>query len=246
MLNDTTREKLRTLRLYGWIESWERHMRTGADSKCSLESLVTTMIDQEFERKQECALRRRIARANIEDEWRIETYPFERQSKLSRRKIMTAYDAMDYITKQRNIVWIGPTGCGKTGLATAFLMQALERGHSGHLVSFANLIHELYQAAADHSEKKALRPYLRCDCLVIDEIGYMEVEPAQVGLFFELLHRRHRKAATLITTNLGFKDWATFLKNDHLAAALIDRLTENCEVFNMRGCVSLRHLPRKS
>ena len=75
---------------------------------------------------------------------------------------------------------------------------------------------------------------------LIDELGYVEVEPAQVGLFFTLLQKRHRKKSTLITSNLGFSEWRSFLKNDHLTAALIDRLTENSHVINMKRCVSLR------
>jgi DNA replication protein DnaC len=74
----------------------------------------------------------------------------------------------------------------------------------------------------------------------IDEIGYVEVEPVQVGLFFTLLHRRHRRKPSLITSNLGFSEWRSFLKNDHLTAALIDRLTENSYVINMKNCVSIR------
>src|SRR5437667_11564409 len=74
----------------------------------------------------------------------------------------------------------------------------------------------------------------------IDEIGYVQVEPVQVGLFFTLLHQGHRRKPTLITSNLGFSEWRSFLKNDHLTAALIDRLTENSYVINMRNCVSIR------
>src|SRR6202007_348837 len=73
----------------------------------------------------------------------------------------------------------------------------------------------------------------------VDENGYVEVEAVQVGLFFTLMHKRHRKKPTLITSNLGFTDWGSFLKNAHLTAALIDRLTENSHVINMKRCVSL-------
>lgn len=78
------------------------------------------------------------------------------------------------------------------------------------------------------------------DCLLIDELGYVEVEQVQAGLFFTLMHKRHKKASTLITSNLGFKQWQTFLKNAHLTAALIDRLTEQSYVFNMKDCDTLR------
>ncbi|HLE86651.1 MAG TPA: ATP-binding protein [Candidatus Brocadiaceae bacterium] len=76
---------------------------------------------------------------------------------------------------------------------------------------------------------------------LIDELGYVEIEPVQAGLFFTLMHKRHKKKATLITSNLGFQQWTSFLKNDQLTAALIDRLTENSHVINMKNCVSLRH-----
>ena len=68
----------------------------------------------------------------------------------------------------------------------------------------------------------------------------MEAEPAQVGLFFTLLQKRHKQRSTLITSNLGFSEWASFLKNPHLTAALIDRLTESSHLFNMKECVTLR------
>jgi len=68
----------------------------------------------------------------------------------------------------------------------------------------------------------------------------VEVEPIQVGLFFTLMHRRHRKKTTLITTNLGFSQWGSFLKNDQLTSALIDRLTEDSHLINMKDCTSLR------
>ena len=71
----------------------------------------------------------------------------------------------------------------------------------------------------------------------IVKIGYVEAEPVQVGLFFTLMHKRHRRKPTLITSDLGFGEWRSFLKNDHLTAALIDRLTENS--LNMKHCVSL-------
>ena len=73
-----------------------------------------------------------------------------------------------------------------------------------------------------------------------DRLGYIELEPVQVGLFFTLMQKRHKRKTTLITSNLGFERWPSFLKNDHLTAALIDRLTEVSHIINLKNCVSLR------
>jgi DNA replication protein DnaC len=75
---------------------------------------------------------------------------------------------------------------------------------------------------------------------LIDEVGYVEVEAAQVGLFFTLMQKRHKIKTTLITSNLGFSEWGSFLKNKHLTSALIDRLTETSHVINMKNCETLR------
>ena len=125
-------------------------------------------------------------------------------------------------------------------MATAFLLQALDRGHRGYFVTFPELLQELFQSLADRSEGKVLKRYLSYDCLVIDEVGYVEVEPAQVGQFFTLMHKRHKQKTTIITSNLGFAEWGSFLHNAHLTSALIDRLTENCHSINIKDGVSLR------
>lgn len=75
---------------------------------------------------------------------------------------------------------------------------------------------------------------------MVDELGYVEIEPAQVGLFFTLMQRRHKTKTTLLTSNLGFSEWGSFLKNNHLTGALLDRLTATSHVINMKHCRSLR------
>jgi hypothetical protein len=110
----------------------------------------------------------------------------------------------------------------------------------GSLTETPDLLNELHRSQADRSQNQVIRRYVKYELLLIDEIGYAEAEPSQVGLFFTLLQKRHKQRSTLITSNLGFSEWASFLKNPHLTAALIDRLTESSHLFNMRECVSLR------
>jgi DNA replication protein DnaC len=101
-------------------------------------------------------------------------------------------------------------------------------------------VETFYQSIADHTETKVLKTFESYDCLLIDELGFIEIEPVQVGMFFTLMHKRHKQKTTLITSNLGFDQWGSFLKNTQLTAALVDRLTENSHVINMKDCKSLR------
>jgi DNA replication protein DnaC len=212
---------LKYLRLGRLLSHWDETLTTARQGRYSPERLLKYVLEEEYQTKRENARLLRRQRANIPEMLEMETFPFSRQPKLDRKKIMSYYDGFDYMLKRRNMVWLGPTGCGKSGLATAFLLQAIDRGHRGYFVTFPQLLHELFQSLADHSDQKILKP-------------------AQVGQFFTLMHKRHKKKTTLITSNLGFAEWGSFLHNKHLTAALIDRLTENSHVINMKNCTSLR------
>lgn len=239
-MNEEMVQMLKYLRLGGLLANWDRYLSVAQKGGYSHVRLLEYIITEEYQIKKENARKMRINRARIPEKFVMETFPFNRQPKLNKKKIVGMYDAFDYMSKCRNIIFIGPTGVGKTGLATAFLIHTITNGHNGLFITFPDLVERLYQSVADHSESKIIKKLVSYDCLLIDELGYVEVEPVQVGLFFTLMHKRHKRKTTLITSNLGFGQWSSFLKNDHLTAALIDRLTENSHVINMKNCVSLR------
>ncbi len=239
-MNDDLKDKLRALRLPRLAAHWDEDLKEAARQRISHATLLTHIVEEEYRLKCDRARQQRLVRARLPESWTMETFPFDRQPKLNRKAILALYETMDFLAKAQNIVWLGRTGCGKTGLASSFLVGAIHRGATGRYVLFADLVAELYQSVALHTQEQVLKKYLRWDLLLIDEIGYVEVEPVQVGLFFTLMQKRHRKKSTLLTSNLGFSEWGSFLKNDHLTAALIDRLTEASHVFNMKQCVTLR------
>jgi DNA replication protein DnaC len=112
----------------------------------SAERLLKYVLEEECRAKPTNATRRclnarllRRQRANIPDMLEMETFPITRQPQLDRKKVMSYYDSFHYMTKQRDLVWLGPTGCGKSGLATAFLLQAIDRGYRGYFVTFPEL-----------------------------------------------------------------------------------------------------------
>ena len=239
-MDDQLAQKLKYLRLGSLLDNWDRYLALAQKGNYSHARLLQYILDEEYQIKKENSRKMRLNRAKIPEKWVIETFPFDRQPKLNRKKILHMYDAFDYMTNCRNIIFIGPTGVGKTGLATAFLIHAINNGYNGLFISFPDLVERLYQSVADHTESKVIKKLIAYDCLLIDELGYVEVEPVQVGLFFTLMHKRHKHKTTLITSNLGFAQWSSFLNNNQLTAALIDRLTENSHVLNMKKCISLR------
>jgi len=239
-MDEELKMKVKYLQLPGLLANWDAYLHQAAKSNFSAGRLLKHFVDEEYKIRRENSRKQRLRRAQIPEKLVLETFPFERQPALNKKKILALYDSFEYMLKNHNILWIGPTGAGKTGLAIAFLIQAIDRGYSGRFILFPELMEKLFKSVADHSEEEVIATFASYPILVIDEVGYVDVEPVQVGLFFTLMSKRHKKSTTLITTNLGFSEWGSFLKNDRLTAALIDRLTENTHVINMNKCVSLR------
>ena len=131
--------------------------------------LLKYVVEQAYKTKQENARKRRISMAKMPEPFVIETFPFDRQPKLNKKIILSLYDCLDYMLKQQNIIWIGPTGTGKTGLATSFLTQAINKGYRGRFILFPELVETLYQSIADHTEAKVLKTFASYDCLLIDD-----------------------------------------------------------------------------
>ncbi|MEW5804898.1 MAG: IS21-like element helper ATPase IstB [bacterium] len=240
MIDEELAKMIKFLRLQGLLANWDRFLAMAQEENLSHPRLLKYIIEEEYKTRKENSRKMRLKRAQIPEQLVMETFPFQRQPNLDRKKIMAIYDSFDYMAKTQNIIWIGPTGTGKSGLATACLIKAINHGYSGRFILFPDLIEALYKSRADMSEHRLIKQFASYDCLLIDELGYVEIEPVQVGLFFTLMQKRHKQKTTLITSNLGFEQWISFLKNDQLTAALIDRLTENSHVINMKNCLSLR------
>lgn len=218
----------------------EEYLNRAVKKKSSYISFLSEIIRDEYEYKIENRRKNRLKEARIPEKLVMETFPFARQPRLKKKIVMQLYDSMEYMNKNQVMLFIGPTGCGKTGLATAFLIHAINNGSRGLFIDFKDMIRMLQQAAADHSQQRVIKRLSAVDCLLIDEMGYEPLLERQAGLFFDVVKQRHKNKCTIITTQLGFEEWNVFINNTHLTAALIDRITENCTVFNMNTCISIR------
>lgn len=239
-MDETIKRQLQFLGLTSLQENWDAILAEAKKKQPSYQRFLTSIMEKEYAEKKEKARLARIKRANIPERLVMETFPFSKQGRLKKKLVMELYDSLSFIRQKQELIFIGPTGCGKTGLGTAFLIHAINQGYKGYFIDFSKLVHLFFQSKADHSEYKALKRFQSYEILLIDELGYDPLEKEQAGLFFDLMKARNGKHTTIITTQLGFEEWGTFLHNDHLTAALLDRITVNCTVFNMKQCISIR------
>jgi DNA replication protein DnaC len=206
-----------------------------ADKKdLGYQELVARLLRAQWHHRQETALAWRIKRAGIPEKWTLESFPWKRQPGVA-QKTIRGFAELDFVPKAENIVFIGPTGVGKTGLASSLLLKALQNGHRGLFIRAQDLFDEMYASLADRSSRKLLNRLARVDVLVVDEMGYLNLRPEQTNIFFKLMEERYRQRSTIITTNLDYPEWQNFLGNKALVEALLSRLRHQCHTVRIDG-----------
>ncbi len=233
-MNDDLPQLFKSLRLNKIAEIFDEQLDRAEKEALPLSALFARLLRAEWQSRQENALTWRIKRAAMPEPWTLESFPFKRQPGVSQRQIRT-FAELDFMTKVENIVFIGPTGVGKTGLACGLLLKALQNGYRCTFVSAQDLFDEMYASLADRSTRKLVNSLARVDLLLIDEVGYLNLKPEQTNIFFKLMEERYRRRPTLITTNLDYAEWHTFWGNKPLVEALLSRLRHQCHTIKIKG-----------
>ena len=233
-MNDELQQLLKNLHLRRILEIADDEMKTADEQGLPYADLLLRLMRAQWHHRQESALAWRIKRAGMPEQWTLESFPFKRQTGVSQRQIRT-FAALDFILKVQNIVFIGKTAVGKTGLATGLLLKALQNGYRGVFLRAQDLFDEMYASLADRSSRKLIDRLARVDLLVIDELGYLNLRPEQTNIFFRLMEERYRRKATIITTNLEYDEWHNFLGNKPLCDALLSRLRHHCHTVRIDG-----------
>lgn len=229
---------LEALKLRKMREIAEAELKSAQAKKSSYSAFLLGLLRQEHEDKRRRAIESRIRQASLPDKWTLETYPFNLQPCVSRKQHYELAE-LDFLAGAENIVWMGGTGVGKTGLASSILLKALYAGRSGKLIKAQDLFDELSASVADRSTQALLKRLAHLDVLLIDELGYVTPQPGQINHFFRLVESRYGKRPTLITTNLGYKEWPKFLGNGPMAGALLRRLLHKCHTITFPKGVNL-------
>ena len=177
----------------------------------------------------------RLTRAKIPWTWTLNSFPFDRQPAVDQTRIMTLA-GLDFMDRGENIIFTGPPGTGKSGLAAGILRQAIISGARGRFYNVQDLLDELYASLADQSTPKLLRQLCRYDLLVLDELSYLTLTSEQMNSFFKLMKERYEAGRpTIITTNLTFENWYEILKPKDMVDALLDRLRHRCCIIDIDG-----------
>lgn len=159
-------------------------------------------------------------------------FSFQRSVK---RQTMAHLAQLDFLAEARNVVFLGPSGTGKTHLSIALGVQAARRGHRVAFASAQEWVGRLGEARRQGTLETELERLRRIPLLIVDEVGYIPFDPEAAALFFALISSRYERASLVVSSNKTFSAWAEIFGDAVAVAAMVDRLVHHAEVIVLQG-----------
>lgn len=165
----------------------------------------------------------------------IEEFDYDFQPSVD-RKLVSDLATLRFISENRAVLFLGQPGCGKTHLAVALAIAAVEAGYRGYFSTADDMAHALVQARRDGTFAVRLRAYTAPTVLVLDDLGLLPVPPGGAAEIFHVINTRYQRGhPTLVTTNRGLPEWGEVFGDPVVAGAILDRLMHRAVVFNIKG-----------
>lgn len=237
-MTDAVRELLKAhlkqLRLPAMVQELEALSREAAASNQNYEQFLLRLTEVELAARASNALQSRIKQADFPVTKDFDTYDFTAMPSLSKPKLLELARCA-WVDQKINCCFIGSPGTGKTHLAISLGLAACRSGYRVRFFTAAALVSHLEKAQKQYTLDRFLSQLDRADLLICDELGYLSFSRGGAELLFQVFADRYERSSLLITSNLGFGDWGQVFQGDRMTAALLDRLTHRCEIFEMNG-----------
>jgi len=192
------------------------------------------IMKEEIIAREKRARDRRLSSADFPYIRLPDDYDYSFNNSVTKRQITQLLD-LSWIEAAYNIIFLGPSGVGKTHLAVTLGIQAVEQGYKVSFVTMEKLIKLLKTEEISVRARQKLRRIMNSDLIIIDEIGFQPISRQESNLFFQVISNLYEQRSVIITSNKGFEEWAELLQDPVITTAILDRLTHHSEIFNMTG-----------
>jgi len=225
---------LKTLRLPTMLAEHAKLAREAGDANQSFEQYLLQLTELEVAARSSNALNNRIKQAQFPVEKDLDNYDFSAIRSISKQKIVEL-SRCEWVRNYSNVCLLGQPGTGKTHLAIALGLAACREGLKTRFFTAGSLVNQLEEAQKQYGLEKLLKRLDKLDLLIVDELGYLSFSRAGAELLFQVFADRYERRSLLITSNLAFSDWGQIFQGERMTAALLDRLTHHCQIFEMNG-----------
>ncbi|MEK5071798.1 IS21-like element helper ATPase IstB [Sporosarcina sp. FSL K6-1508] len=242
MMNEQTLTKLHELKLIGMLEAYKEQASNKEFQNMSFEDRFSLLIDLEHSRRKSNRLQRLIKAATfLNSKACIEDIEYYEDRRLDKEMILKLASGL-YIQDSHNIILKGPTGSGKSFLATAFGISACRQFYQVKYIRLPELLDELLLAklAADGSYRKCIKKYTKVDLLILDEWLLTDLSTEEATTLLEITESRHKVASTIYCSQIDPSGWHLKLGNETIAEAILDRIIHDSYQILIDGEISMR------
>lgn len=207
-----------------------------ARKKQSFTDYLERALEAEYALRQERSRQMLVKLATFPSVKTLEEFDFKAASGVPKARLQEL-SGLAFVERRENVIFLGPSGTGKTHLAISLGVRAIERGCKVRFITGADLMLQLDKATREGRYEQYLRrALLGPRLLILDEIGYMPLDKHQADLFFHVVAKRYEQGSVILTSNLSFGEWeTTFGGNAALTSAMLDRLLHHAHVIQIRG-----------
>jgi len=227
-------KKLKQLRLTGMLETLEVRLKQAEESNSGYLDFLSTLLEDEYEKRQSRGLLKRLKKAGFEEEKTLEGFDFSFNPQIPVKRVKQLANCV-YIDKKENIFLLGPVGVGKTHVAQALGHIACRMGYEVLFTKAAKMFRYLNGGRADNSFEKRTKRYISVQLLIIDDLGLKPLTPTQSDDFYEVIGERYLKKSTIFTSNRILKDWHSLFPDPVIANSAMDRIAHNAHQITMSG-----------
>ncbi len=224
---------LRQLRLSGIADVLETRLVQAQSEKMSPLELLSTLVSDELVRRQDRLLERRLKQAGFRDRGKtLDSFDFDFNKKMERRLVFELATAR-FVAQREDALFLGPPGTGKSHLAQAIGLAAIQQGYRVLYRETHVLLEEIAEAqlAGDRERKAFMAELTAWPLVIIDDIGMRKLPPTAAEDLLEVIMRRYEKASTILTTNRPVEDWGKLLGDTAAVSALLDRLLHHAHIL---------------
>jgi DNA replication protein DnaC len=243
MLSHPLLPKLKELRLSGMLDTLEERAQIACDQNLAPIEFFALLLDDEIDRRHRTQRLLREKQAGFDCPKRLSQFDFAAIPTLDKSLVLEMATCR-FIADKQNWLVHGPTGVGKSHLASSMGLEAINRGYTVLSCSTHKLLADLYASRADGSYPRKMNRLAAVGLLILDDFGLRPLPAQGADDLYEIIHRRYERGAILLTSNRDPSEWAELFGDNLLASAALDRLTHHARITTVTG-ESYRQRERK-